>query len=951
VRWDGAGEGKDAGMDAPSAAPSLTLDSTPNYYIARCDVTKPGACYFAPPVVSFLSNATPDVVKHRQAKAQSYLSQASVAEIQVRDGGKYYPDPPAASLSATCGSGAVLKATLDTQGLSVGTKGDPFTGITEWKVVSAPSVADDEALQRASYFAAIGTSFIEIAITGNGTFSTPNGAYIKTRTAGGTINCGVGVSPPAGYTPTLTYTVSGYQGGAGAIVRLLWYGGQWISTCATGVGGWSLFTGAKELSSVLPMNYGANYKDTSSIQITIYPVDGENEPIVVEGYTSGNPQNTTARRFPVKSIVIQQAGTGYLVAPQLKMVSDSGFGAYATCTVKGGKIDTVTLLNSGGGYKTPPVVEVVSGGAEAFAVARPHLRGTYQCYYRFIDDTPEDRGGPIPSSLSPLTEVDAGEAATSIQWSVSPPSGRSTQVELWRSTSNEALTLYRVHTGTGAFLDDLTDDEVRDPDRDGYAAMPIVLPNGELNANRFTPPPSDKAAVVRFQDRMWYGVDTGGSEPNSIYFSEVDEPESVPPVNEIVLQQNARDADSLRAMIPYGATLLLLQSRHAFSLTFARQPLLDARIEPIAYRGALNQRCWDIHAGVCYVMDQYGVYSIDQSGAIKNLSDVIDNVFRDEIDFAKSTWNFLIVDAKRKTLRAFAAFKQDQSAGYPTRVLCMSLDSGAWWTERYPQPITAATPVRLSNGDFRCVYAGQGGAYILNEGWSDAGRGAVLTATLTERGAGYRTPPTVTATGGVGGEFEAAINAEGQVSAIFIKNAGHGYSSGALYISPPNDPNCNAPVQAAARFAASPLNVDTPMFPAYRFRGGAAEYVSDTANPKAASSSARNVSLAYKPQQSSCEVSLRMYYNNSPTPRINVAARNRDAGFSHSTVDSAARYDMGKGLPDSGSDTGMARALYAGRTMDDVSSSDHHVAVELAGARKTRDSVVFYQIDVTGTAE
>lgn len=500
------------------------------------------------------------------------------------------------------------------------------------------------------------------------------------------------------------------------------------------------------------------------------------------------------------------------------------------------------------------------------------------------------------------------------------------------------------------YTDELTDDELRDPDRTSYAAMPIVLPNGELNANRFGVPPSDKSVVVRFQDRFWYGVDTSGSEPNTIYYSEVDEPESVPDSNEIILQQNARDSDSLKAMIPFGSTLLLMQERHAFSLTFAKTPILDAQVTPVAFRGCINQRCWDIHDGTCYVADQYGVYALAPTGQIDNLSDAIGNVFRDDIDFAQRTWSFLIVDPKTAVLRFFAAFKRDNPKGYPSRALCYSLDTKSWWYEKHPQAISGGTQVRLSNGDFRCVYGAQSGPMLLGEGAYDIGRGSVRSVLLTNPGTGYRTPPTVTANGGCGAEFQAAINGSGQLTAIWILSPGYGYTSGDLVISPPDDPTVASPTQAAATFAATSLSVDEALFTTYRYKSGCVEYPTDAVDPKAAGASSRNIRLTYRPQPSTCPLSLRTYYNNSPAPRGNVAVRNRGTGFVHDGVDSAARLDMVAQRTANGYDSGIASAMFSGRSLDDIRSSDRHVAVEIVGPRTTDEPVTIYQLGVDGTA-
>ena len=959
ARWAGEGQAVDAGMDAPRTAPSVTLSGPPLYYIARVDVTRPGACYYGPPEVTFSTDGS----FQRQAKAAAYLNQASVGEIRVLDGGKGYTEQPSVELSATHGNGAVIEAILDTPE-DAGAWDDPTnskkTGLTSWEIVQGPPFEDETeyGAENRTYWRAYGS--VNIPIVNGGGRVQKSLWFVSGQCDGFRAPAYVRIDID------LPYSVSGVKGGVGAVLRVGFTGHSFAAGGCTAVTPTFCSCTYTALYSYgcsggTPYKYGANYADDETVTVTIpaYQTwDGETQKwaaaprskdLIIRGYSAGNPLNAGGERYAIRSLNLVNGGSGYLVAPQIKITSNSGFGAYATCKVHAGKIVEVTLENSGGGYKSVPKVEIAAGGAEAFAVSRPHLRGKYQCYYRYVDDTPEGKGGPIPSNLSPLTEIDAGEGKASASWTVAAPTGRAKKVELWRSTSNQATTLYRVATITGAsFTDSLTDDELRDPDRKDYAAMPIVLPNGELNANRFGIPPSDKSAVVRFQDRFWYGVDTGGDEPNHIYYSEVDEPESVPDSNEIILQQNARDADSLKAMIPFGSALLLMQERHAFSLTFAKTPLLDAQVTPLAYRGCLNQRCWDIYGGVCYVLDQYGIYGITPTGQVENLSDAIDNLFRTEIEFSRSTWSFVLVDAKTKTLRAFVAFKEDNSGGYPTRILCYSLDTKAWWMEQYPQRVSGGTQVRLSNGDFRCVYAAESGPVLLNEGMSDLARGAAVSVTLTNAGTGYRTPPTVTASGGSGAKFQASINKQGNLTAIWIVSPGYGYRGGDLSISPPNDPSIANPTQATAVFAASPLSVDTPLYPTYRFKGGAAAYVTEAENPKAASDSPRTITLHYEPQPATCEVSLRTYYNNAASPRPNVAPRNRGSGFAHDTVDNAARHDLAADTKATGADSGVASAMFSGRTLTDF-SGDRYVAVELVGARKSSHPLTFYGLDIAGT--
>ena len=975
LRWIGSGAATDAGVDAPTAAPGIAISPTAKYYVARCDVYKGGEVYYAPPEVTFsAAGSTPPT---RPAKASSFLSSASVREIRVIDGGKGYASTPTASLSSTFGSGAQFEAVLDTPDEG---PDDPAnsrrTGITDWEIVQGPPFEDEQDVDIAykTKWQAMGPVTIDV----NG-----NGSGVVSRTvsysAGGLSPCGTPIAAQVAI--NVPYTITGITAGSGAQVRIGFAGHvyPYLTGCSAPV--YSVagctdncrveFLYSWYVTGVSVIRYGAGFADNDIITLTL-PAGGyydtttspftwvtpapASKSLILRGYSGNNPLNRSSERYAVKTVRIKDGnrGSGYVVAPQIKISSASGFGAYATCTVRDGAIDTVTLENGGGGYKAPPTVEAVAGGAEAFAVARPHLRGLYQCYYRYVDATPEDRGGPVPSNLSPLFEADCGEGTSQITWTFARPTGRQAKVELWRSTSNEATTLYRVtaDAGTGTtFVDDLTDEELRDADRPAYAAMPVVMPNGDLNANRFGIPPSGKAVVVTFQDRMWYGVDTSGTEPNTLYFSEVDEPESVPDINQLVIQQNVQSSDAVTALIPFGSTLLVMQGRHSYALTYVRKPLVDAQVSLIAHRGCLTQRCWDIYDGVAYVMDQYGVYSITPSGEVRPLSDAITDYWRSRIDFSSTAWFMLRFDPALGVLRCFVACKGDGGGLHATRCLTYSPLTGAWWEERYPQRLSGAATITLNNGDYRSIYGGAGGVYVLGDGAVDAARGMVLSVRVTDSGAGYLTPPTATVAGGTGAVLEPSLNGETGVSSIWIKNGGFGYASGTVTISPPNDPTHPAPRQATATFVASPLDRDTPVAPSYSYRSGNIEFADDVSSPSGGSQSSRDVRVLYAPQPAPCTVSLRSYYNNAKYPRRNAALRDRGTGFVHSDVEPAARLDMSEYVRKYGATSGMAQALFAGRTIEDIQAADRHVAIGLDGARRTPEPVIFYGVEVDGSKD
>ena len=980
----------DAGIIAPPDEPEIELNPTPAYYVARTDVKKPGAIYYAPPAVTYSQGGFPPAV------GKSFLEQSAVSEIRQENGGKYYPAPPSAELSDTYCK-AELQAILKVPYSFVAdpNKNDMNTGLTTGALISAGPPWPDEAniANDSQYTNYDWWPYLDFPINSNGLFISE-----------GPVNCrywscpGFEQFPGSVCAGPIEYEIANYTQGSGAIMRV--FGGGFSfngfnnfctaqftfsylfdSAAATQYGkGYNTegdvteedYTPPDPLLLIIPPKYVRT--PDSNVSLTPYtfglPDGGKNgankyhweKAAVIQLFSGNDSRNPgTGSGFPIAGIDIVDPGEGCLVAPEIKIISNSGFGAYATCTVKDGKIDTVTLENPGGGYTSPPQIKLMVGGAEAFPVARPHLRGLYQCYYRYTDDTPEEKGGPVPSNLSEVYELDAGEAATSINWKWTPSeqTNRVTHVELWRSTSGQATTMYRVARipvsgGTTSYYDDLTDEELRDPDRkdsDGnelYAALPILLPNGELNAMRFVPPPSDKKAVVKFQDRMWYGV--GGELQNAIYYSETDEPESVPEENEVIIQQNDRDSDSLKAMMPFGQTLFLAQERHLFSLSFSQIPLIDGQISASAYRGAINQRCWQIHEGFLYCADRYGVYRMNEGGNVEELSEAIMDQFEYAIDWKATEWNYMAIDFNTQTLRLFIVHKEDNPSEKPTRALCMDIDTGAWWTEKYPQQLTGGTQVTLADGSFTSVHGCTSGVAQIDKGATDIARGCVLTVTVTDRGYGYRTPPTATVEGGNGARLQAALDQDGQVASIWIFNPGYGYAGGEVNLSAPDDPTI--PVRdrrpARAEYTASPLTQDLAIWTTYHVRTGNIEYPTDETDKGAGVEQRRDIKLSYQPAKDRNEISVRMYYNDSDYPRNNVSERDRGTGFVDSTVDPASRLDLGYMLEEYGVDSGVARAIRTGKTIEDIRSNDRHVAVEICGPRRTQDPVVFYTLDVFG---
>jgi hypothetical protein len=427
-------------------------------------------------------------------------------------------------------------------------------------------------------------------------------------------------------------------------------------------------------------------------------------------------------RYTVTGATVLTGGTSNSVAPVLTFrparEDATGYGGQAAATVAGQVVTGVTVL-AGGDYALPPTLVIDDTRAEAEAVLAPALRGTYFCAVRYVDQNRD-----TVSSISDVTAVEAGEGSDSLSWSFSHASvdARVTAMELWRTSANQAVLLYRVATilktdpaWSAGYTDTLTDRRLIDAERAGYAMMPITLPSGAINARRFGVLPGNYAVGVMFQDRAWFAVDTSGAAPNSLMFSEVDEPESVPAENEIVLQENAGERDSIVTLIPLGGEMLIAQTGHLYSLRYVAQPAIDASFTLVAYRGVLNSRCAAVMGGVAFFADSYGMYAFDGAQE-KPISAAVDNYWREGIiDFTKSRLFHVSTDYDTKTVR-FHYCKSGDSE--PTRALCHCLATETWWEEEYPTAVTASAPAVMA-GRRSKVFGTSAGGFFKASGTSD----------------------------------------------------------------------------------------------------------------------------------------------------------------------------------------------------------------------------------------
>lgn len=661
--------------------------------------------------------------------------------------------------------------------------------------------------------------------------------------------------------------------------------------------------------------------------------------------------------------------------------------AQRTITTTSGS--TTATISSAAGITPDMVIEsdrtafmskVVSVFGTTLTLSRPATStGTANAIVR-------DMSRPIfYSNFSPITDVDttlftATPNPTQMVWSVpgaAPPS-RATVVEFFRTSSDQSLVFYRLEqygrvAGNSVQIvgtDTLTDEDLFNADRPFYAAVPVVLPNGGLNAYRFGVPRTDMAVCAAYGDRLWYAVSTSGDKPNSVFFSEFDEFESCPAENEIAIQNNQKSTDCITGLIPFATYLLCMQNSHCYGLSYNTDPGVDASVQLLAHRGLLSQTCHDLCDNQLYAMDERGIYVLSRSGDVESLSEPIRDYFDNGLlDFQYRNRFFLKVDQRTGILRAFVVTR-GSNATSPNMAFCYHIALKVWWTETWPNGLTCAVDYHrtLAESD-EPVYGAVDGDVYRSRGVRDSTYRPLRSVTVVNGGSGYTTPPAVTVASGqpgAGASFTAILT-NGAVSEILIDEPGFGYGTPTggdtynttvpLVIAPPPS---GTTATANATSDLPLISVSGTLVPplasiGYAVRTGAMLLTNDgNANTRDALQD-RSVTVVYRPTPTDSQLYLREFFNNSQSPRQNVMPRDRGTGFVHDTVGARTRLNMAAARSPLGTATGVAKAQFAGRNFSDMGGADRHVAVELSGPMTNANpsdpapsEVLLYGLEVAG---
>lgn len=187
-------------------------------------------------------------------------------------------------------------------------------------------------------------------------------------------------------------------------------------------------------------------------------------------------------------------------------------------------------------------------------------------------------------------------------------------------------------------------------------------------------------------------IKTAPAERNVIYFSEVEEPESVPQSqNQFLIQENGEYQDDIVGGFSDTGTLIVGMRNHLYQFSYQRQPHLDGAAQLIARRGMLNNRCHAMADGTHFLLDRLGPYALS-GGQVRDIGEPVRNLFR-SLDDDYLNRCFISVNQQEKTVRFHVRFTGDTKLN---RALQYNYELDRWQENVYPWGIGAACEMDVS---------------------------------------------------------------------------------------------------------------------------------------------------------------------------------------------------------------------------------------------------------------
>lgn len=272
-----------------------------------------------------------------------------------------------------------------------------------------------------------------------------------------------------------------------------------------------------------------------------------------------------------------------------------------------------------------------------------------------------------------------------------------------------------------------------------------------------------------------YALRPPATEEMLLYWSEEDEPESVPSVNALPLQLPPGDYSKPTGLAVFGGFMWAFHDRYVYRISYVQQPDVDMDATLETSRGCVNNSCWVVAEDQFFILDYRGVYTLS-GGTPEQVSSPIDDLFRgtglawdNYLDWSNSAYWRGAYDPKGRTVEWLVSFIGDDSTTpvHPRRAIKYHLDSKSWSLDKFHSQVGSPC-IMPYGGKLREVLSGVGygsGAYstsfmLANQGTADwvsssvsgTATGATST-TLSDSGASFASTAigaAVVITGGTG---------------------------------------------------------------------------------------------------------------------------------------------------------------------------------------------------------
>lgn len=424
-----------------------------------------------------------------------------------------------------------------------------------------------------------------------------------------------------------------------------------------------------------------------------------------------------------------------------------------------------------------------------------------------------------------------------------------------------------------------------------------------------------------------YVIVPAGEERNTLYYSEQDEPESVPATNIVAVQENTGDDDEITGLMPEGANLYVLKERHIYRCSFFAQPIIDVSIALVTKRGCVNNRCWCRHEDAAYLMDQSGIYRFT-GGSAESISQPIDDVFRNgTIDWSVKKWFFAQADPVQEVVRFHVSYIGDSSTR-PKRWLEYNIRTQTWQTGSCLVELGSACLASISGRTRVLVGAENDAIYLFGEGTSDhvtsATRGTVTSATattLTDSTASFAATVIDAPVAIIAG------TGKGQIRRITARSTTE--LTVATWTTTPD---------ATSKYLVGAI--------AFNMKTGLMHFVGNTKNEVQ-----RQMRLTYEPVNGEQTVDLRRYLDHNPTADNNKMTTNPGCGVTTTLGDPSGVLDMDRTASSLGTSyVGYDVYSTPGRLDPDSAAGPRSMRAEIVGYQGDKE-VKFYQLEVLGVAD